>query len=352
VFNVNDPIGGGEILNLGGNGHKYQYLDGSLIAQYQAVPIIRLIVVAMLIVCCALLVLRILNIKTLIKGNGIRVELKNVNTIRVRDARIIKINKGLIKLTKKVNDTPFKVSEINKEYIRYNLHRAGVMAPGNHREISVDEFNAICKLAEAILICISVFVTIFLSSIIGFVGIIVSVVLCSYMPMACIRHLVASKDKEVQENFMDIYLMIHYVLLRRGQTPISRMMASYAKTCESDEMKRFIDVSINHMETVGEYEACPLIERDYREIPEVCKLMRLIRQYNEGGEVSQELVGFKNELISNQKYKQKLRREKIIAKNRRALCILYIILGQAILSALAIYLPDLGTISSIFGMGK
>ena len=55
-------------------------------------------------------------------------------------------------------------------------------------------------------------------------------------------------------------------------------------------MHRFVDCCIHYIDTYGEYEATKFITRQYREIPQVGKLMRLIRQANEGGDVRAELV--------------------------------------------------------------
>ena len=76
------------------------------------------------------------------------------------------------------------------------------------------------------------------------------------------------------------------------------------------------------------------------------KLMRLIRQNNDGGDVRAELIGFRNELLSAKKYAIRKRMEKLILKANRSFNILLPILVQAIISAMAIYFKDISMTSS------
>ena len=115
-------------------------------------------------------------------------------------------------------------------------------------------------------------------------------------------------------------------------------------------MKRFIDNCVNHIETYGEYQATNLITKDYREIAEVGKLMRLIRQLYDGSDIEQDLMGFRSELIKNKRYEIEDTMNKIVTKARISFNILTILLVQAILSAMSIYLPDLGMAKGIFGL--
>ena len=140
--------------------------------------------------------------------------------------------------------------------------------------------------------------------------------------------------------------MIHYVLLASAGTPISGIMKSFDKTTNSDEMHRFIDVCIHNIDTYGEYEGTRHIGRHYREIPQVGKLMRLIRQANEGGDVRAELVGFRDELLAAKKHTIRKRMEKVIMQAKMSFNILLPILFQAIASAAAIYLEDLSMTGS------
>ena len=60
-------------------------------------------------------------------------------------------------------------------------------------------------------------------------------------------------------------------------------------------------------------------------------------------------MGFREQLLLEQQMQIDKACEKIIQKARTSFNIIYIILFQAIISAMAIYLPDLGNMSSLFG---
>lgn len=93
-------------------------------------------------------------------------------------------------------------------------------------------------------------------------------------------------------------------------------MKSYQKTTDSEEMKHFVDVCVHYIDTYGEYDATRHIAKAYREIPEVAKLMRLIRQANEGGDVKAELIGFRNELLNARRHAIENRMNKLIDMGR------------------------------------
>ena len=141
--------------------------------------------------------------------------------------------------------------------------------------------------------------------------------------------------------------MIHYELISGSNTPLANIMRSYAKTTDSKEMKNMVDVCVHYIETYGDFEATRYISKAYREIPVMTKLMRLIRQANESGAtVVEELKGFRQEILNEKRYEIEKRTDKLIARARASFNLLMPILLQAILSAMSIYLSDMGAMSS------
>jgi hypothetical protein len=121
--------------------------------------------------------------------------------------------------------------------------------------------------------------------------------------MIIIRSVVKSKDAVVKRNFFDMYCKLHYSLMSGGVTPINKLLQIYAKTTDDPEMLRFVDNCCNLIETYNEYGATTRIADDYREIAEVGKLMRLVKQQADGADITAELVGFREELIAEEKYR-------------------------------------------------
>ena len=143
--------------------------------------------------------------------------------------------------------------------------------------------------------------------------------------------------------------MIHYVLMASSQTPLEGIMKSYQKTTDSEEMKHFVDVCVHYIDTYGEYNATNYIAKAYREIPEVAKLMRLIRQANEGGDIKAELLGFRKELLDAKRYTIEKKMKKLVDMGRAQFNILMPVLIQAVLSAMSIYFEDLGGVTTWLG---
>lgn len=347
-MNTNNA-GGGEVLQYIGNNqtqNQYQYLDIDIIRQFMYLPWVKLLIVVLLGIIAFLLIARIFEMKSPLKGRAITNELEHMDRVKQRDNTILKANSMMSSLTKIVEASPFSISKSYIEYWNYNLERANIRIPGGYRTMKAQEFNAIIKSVQAFVIFLSIIIIVVFSAPIGMMAIIITILVGSTMPMATVRQKVKTKDAEVVENFADMYLMIHYVLLASAGTPISSILKSFDKTTSSEEMHRFVDVCIHYIDTYGEYEATRYITRQYREIPQVGKLMRLIRQANEGGDVRAELIGFRNELIEAKKYSIEQHMNRIVMQARASFNILVPVLIQAIISAMAIYFKDLSVTST------
>lgn len=347
-MNTNNA-GGGEVLQYIGNNqtqNQYQYLDVDVIRQFMYLPWVKLLIVILLGIIAFLFIARIFEMKSPLKGRAITNELEHMDRVKQRDNTILKANSMMSSLTKIVEASPFSISKSYIEYWNYNLERANIRIPGGYRTMKAQEFNAIIKSVQAFVIFLSIIIIVVFSAPIGMMAIIITILVGSTMPMATVRQKVKTKDAEVVENFADMYLMIHYVLLASAGTPISSILKSFDKTTSSEEMHRFVDVCIHYIDTYGEYEATRYITRQYREIPQVGKLMRLIRQANEGGDVRAELIGFRNELIEAKKYSIEQHMNRIVMQARASFNILVPVLIQAIISAMAIYFKDLSVTST------
>lgn len=341
-------LGGGEVLKYLGNSDRKgtQYIDWDLMKQFQSVPLVKVLIILLLISLCVLLIMRLFNIKSVFKGKGITSEIGNVNRLKNRDKYIIASNRFLKKVTDLVQKTPFNIPANRQEYMNYNLKRADIRVPGGFRNMNSKEFNALVKLLGLSVVILGILVGLFVHLSIGVILICTAIVCTSAVPTIVIRSMVREKDKEIKENFSDFYLMLHYVLVIGGSTPLDRLMKSYAKTTDSEEMKRFVDNCVGHIDTHGEYNATTFIIKDYREIAQVGKLMRLVKQLHDGGDVVQELIGFREEIIKEKKYIIEKRMNALVKKAQLSFNILTIILVQAIVSAMALYLPDITTMGS------
>lgn len=342
-------VGGGEILQyMGGNDSSDPLgnMDANAMHQLSLLPGIKMIVLVLILAAAVLVILKILEVKSPFRGKAITAELDNLDKIKKRDEAILQANKFISTITKIIENSPLKLDRAYVDYWTYNLERADIRIPGGYRVIRPQEFNAIIKVVESALVALSLIIALIINLAIGAILAILVVVIASSVPMMYVRSLVKVKDDEIIENFADFYLMLHYVLLASSGTPIAGVMKSFDKTTSSHEMHRFVDVCIHYIDTYGEYDATRYISRQYREIPQVGKLMRLIRQANEGGDVRAELMGFRSELLSAKKYTIEKRMEKTVMKAKRSFYLLMPILVQAVISAMAIYFKDLNLASS------
>lgn len=346
---LGNGMGGGEILKYwdrSGYVDDSPFLNNPLIQQYNLIPLVIVLIIGIILFIMIRILMNMYNVKSIRKGKGIISELEHMDKIKQRDASILRYNKFIQRLTKIVESTVFKSNRVNKEYIEYNIERACVKIPGGSRYMRAEEWNACIVGITSAVVVVGVLVSLFAHYAVGAVMIIATLLMAGILPMAYLRSVVKVKDDEIRENFSDFYLMIHYVLMAGAKTPLNGIMKSYAKTTDSKEMKRMVDVCIHYMDTYGEYEGARYISRAYREIPVMGKLMRLIRQSNEGGDISAELMGFRAEVLNEKRYAIELRTDKLIKKARASFYLLMPVLFQAILSAMSIYLSDMGMITT------
>ena len=342
------PGTGGEILQYVGQEKEpeYYFMDNELINQMLMLPWLKILIILLIVLIAVMFIIKIFDIKSPFRGKAVTKELGYLDKIRKRDAAIIQANNQINRITRIVEHSPFAINRSNYDYIAYNIERANIKIPGGTRIMKPEELNALIVAAEVALAFVGLLLAIFVSAPAGLILIVADFAVLSSLPMMYIRTLVKTKDNEVVENFADMYLMIHYVLLASAGTPLSSILKSFDKTTNSEEMHRYVDCCVHYFDTYGEYQGTNYITKQYREIPQVGKLMRLIRQNNDGGDVRAELIGFRNELLSAKKYAIRKRMEKLILKANRSFNILLPILVQAIISAMAIYFKDISMTSS------
>lgn len=347
---LGNGLGGGEVLDFWGNSGNYNldspYLNNDLIRQYNIIPIVRILIIVAIIFIMVKVIMSFFNIKSFRKGKGILNEIDYITKVKKRDASILRYNRLISKITHIVESTPFKLSNEAKEYFDYNLYRANIRIPGGSRVYKAEEFNALVVFIATCICAVGLLLIILANALLGSIIIVFTIVMASSFPLMVLRQIVKDKDLEIQENFADFYLMLHYILLVKSKTPLSSIMKSYAKTTDSNEMKHLVDTCCHYLDTYGDYEGTRYISKAYREIPSMTKLMRLVRQSFGGGDIEAELLGFRQELLNAKRYAIARRTDKLINKARASFYLLMPILFQAILSAMSIYFSDMGLIST------
>jgi hypothetical protein len=346
---MDNAIGGGEVLKYIGGAIDTgkSYLDEGVIRLYKLLPYIKILILLLIMVIVVYGIFKLFNLRNPFTARAIKSEISYVKELRRRDRRVLRANNFIKAITNIIEATPLSMDKSYIDYWEYNIHRAGIRIPGGSRYMHAVELHALIQVGIIIGVLFSIFVILFLNSIIGWVLLVSVIIAGNTCPMLFIRSIVAQKDLEIKENFVDLYLMMHYVLISDAGVPLENILRSYSKATTSNEMKRFIDVCIHYIDTYGEYEATNYISREYREVPEVTKLMRLIRQSFEGGEVKAELEGFRRELLNEKRYAIQKRMEKLVKRAQFSFNILMIVLIQAILSAMSIYIKDLSLLKGL-----
>ncbi len=341
IRNVKGTVGGGDVLVAQDEAFKYTWYNEGVIKQFEYLPYVRILAIALLAIMAIIMIFRVLGVRSIFTGKAIQGERTVADSIKRRDTAILNMNRLMDKVVGIVKISGLKLSVQQREYLKYNIERANIRTFGGFRYLTPDEFDSLCKLGTSIGFFIGAFIILFVNAIVGVMFCIISFILCNNVPIVFIRGIVADKDNEIVDNFPDLYLMLHYELMSDSGTPIATTFKSYSRINRSKEMERFVDESINLIDTYGELGATTYIAHKYREIPEVTRLMRLIRQQNEGGDIKSELVGFRKQIIEDKRYRLEKHVDKLVARARASFGLTTLVLVQVILSAMLIYVPDL-----------
>lgn len=345
-----DYIGGGDVLKYtGGAGdNSWHYMNGPLITDFQNMGIVKAAICVGLIIICIILIMKMFGRRSLFRDKAIKEEIDNINNLRKQDAKIIRYNKLLSKTSKYVKKFGLDVGKSQEEYMEYNLKRAGVMAPGGQRVMTPNEFNALIKTGTGLTTILSILLMLFVSVSFGTLILIGTLVCWAVLPMQLLRSTVAEKDGIIKDNFFSFYADIHYELKAGGRKSLTTVIRSYDTIAPNAEMAKFASNCADLMDLYTESEGTKYITQEYREIPEVGKLMRLIKQFNDNADISNDLDGFREQLLLVQQFNVDKHSAKLEEKARRSFSLIMVVLVQAILSAMMIYLPDLTNISSFF----
>lgn len=319
-------------------------MNESLISIFKYLPFIKLAIYLMIIVSIILIIFRLFNIRSFGVAKGVSSSLKQSTYMRNRDAYIVKTNTLLRHLSRIAQHSPFGIDETSRDYLQYNINRIGLKAPGGARMLTAEEFNAVKLASTAVGLALSLVVTVFTNLFMGCLIAVISIVCFYIMPLPIIRNNVKKKDKEIEDNFMGVYLVLHYLLMEGAKGSISKAMRSFSKATKSEEIKKFIHVAAGYMESYGEEEALFRIKSDYREINYVVKLTRLIKQLYDGAEIKNDLMGFRGELIRAAEREMEKKTDRLITLAQGSFKILWLVLIQAVISALSIYMPDINVL--------
>lgn len=341
----NEYAGGGDIL-------KYLYDKGSKAAldemsmqdiiKFAIIPFMKYIVIILIVVIAVMLILKITKVNIVARGKGAERQLKNIEKLRKKERQAIAVNTFINRITDIVEHSPFRLSQAEVKELQYKIHRADIKSPDGRELMRAQTYNALRTVVKAILVLVGLFLILTVNITFGTMLVIMAVTITNAVTDIYIKSRVDSKDFEIKKNFTGFYLMIHYVLMRNPNAPLIQIVQSYDKTTDSSEMHKLVDICVHNFSTYGEYSGSTYVADEYKGVNEVVKLMRLVRQAGSGGDIRNELEGFKRELISEEGYRAELKKRKALALADRAKAIVMILLVQGIISAAAIYLSDIG----------
>lgn len=348
---VENPIGGGEVLNyFGQSEQEWTHMNGELIGNLQRLGLYKFLIILLILIIFCIVAMKLLGIRTVVKDAAVRAELDNVKTLKKTEKSIVNQQRQLNKLKNLVHSVGLSPGDAYVDYMNYNLRRAGILAPGGDRALDACEFNALIKSGLFVTEAVFLFITLFVSAPIGAVLMLIDAVSWSTFPTVMVRSKASERDKVIKDNFFEFYQEIHYILINGGKSSISKRMRAFAKSARNKpELEQFAETCADLFDIYGEAEGAAKAAKEFKEIPDVGKLMRLIQQFNEGADIEKDLIGFRETLLLKHQMKLEEEQKKIINQARASFAVIYVVLYQAIFSAMLIYIKDIVGAGSMMG---
>ena len=331
-----------------GGSSKFNFMDNKLISVIKMIPYIKVVIILLIFSLLIIYIMSRFKIKKPVTGAGVARAIGNIKKMNRYDRNIMRAEKSIAKFKNFVNKTPFRLADHKREYWQYNIDRIGWKIPGGKKELAADELNGIIVTIGFGMFCVSMLVLIILNISVGLLLVMTTILCTNILPMLYIRLKVAELDKEISDNFLSMYLMLHYTLLQNAGTSIKKILLGYKNTTHSKEMHKFIEKAVYNIDTFGSMKAPDKIAEAYREIPEVRKLMRLLVQVETGGDVKAELMGFHKELTQKADFIIQDNKKKLLIKLDAVMMLMYPLIGEAVILAMSVYFKDMGSMFSIF----
>lgn len=341
---------GGEILTYGDQFiyNKLKYMNNGLINSLEYIVLIKAIICLMILVVFIMILLRLMGYNRISNPGGLSSEVQNFNSIQKRDKRILRYSKYMQKLVTMCRSLGLSVSETQRDYLEYNLRRAGINSPSGDRSLTAEEFNSVIKAGTLLTTVVGLVVMIVISVQLGVILIIGSMLGWSTIPFQIVRSKVQYRDGLIKQEFFKFYSEIHYAI-KDGENPrLSDKARKFSNMADTEEMVRFSNTCADYWDLYGEGEGSPYIAKEFREIPDVVKLMRIVKQYTDGADIKSDLEGFREQLMLEQVTKMERVVEKRVEQVLRESGVVMILLAQVILSLTVIYFRDLGSAFTMF----
>ncbi len=159
------------------------------------------------------------------------------------------------------------------------------------------------------------------------------------------------EDMELEDDFPDLFLLLHNRLLKGATTRLAPTLDDYVKSLDAMYNKKshlvirgFATDLRKNIEVWGDDSTAIYKLRDTYRSSMVVNFCNLATQALKGVDNSDKLLAFKIELTNQKQEKMKENARKLIEKGRRSIIVIYIILGQFVILS---WLAKLGTMKGI-----
>lgn len=234
------------------------------------------------------------------------------------------------------NNFGFEPSDIKLKNYKFNILRGRLKISILDRNIAPIELIGLFKIIKFIGVFLSIVLYLITQNVLCLIGLILLAI--EYGFNGYIEAVIIAEDKEIEEDFPDLFLLLYSRLLRGAQVRLAPTLDEYLKSIDvvhgeesHKAMRNFVKDLRNYIEIYGDDSMAIHRMREMYKSAMLVNFFNLAIQSLRGVDNRDKLLAFKIELSQKRIQAMTDRANKLVEKGQRVIWAIFIILGQFVL---------------------
>ena len=262
--------------------------------------------------------------KVEVKKDKDNIKRRNSILVVLKFAESVCLHFGFVPNTAKVESFKFYIDR-NKISVKYV-----------DRNISPYELLGLFKIIKIV----GCFLAVFLTVITGFAGFLLlfAVLFIDSIFKFVVEGLIADEDREIEDDFPDLYMLLYSRLARGTAVRISPTLDEYIKSIDAVDgeqshkaIRNFVTTLRRYIEIYGDDSMAVHQMRNIYKSAMVVNFFNLAVQSLRGVDNREKLLAFKMELSQKRLQAMTAKAEAMVARGQRAIMLIYVILAQFVI---------------------
>lgn len=247
----------------------------------------------------------------------------------------------------------FKVNEVKIEKYKFLIGRLNITLPYIERNLRPKELIGFFKFVKFLSCFLAI--VLFLLTNNKLCLILLALFFIDIFFEATMEGSIADEDKEIEEDFPDLFLLLYSRLIKGTNTRLAPVLDDYIRsidTIDGDKshmaIRKLVMTLRKNIELYGDDSLAIHNMRGIYRSAMVVNFMNLAVQSLKGVDNREKLLAFKMELSQKKLESMKEKAEKMVIKGQRVILLIYVILGEFVILSWVAKIGLTGGLSGIF----